>query len=302
MTGIVQDITESKAAQEAFEKLSKVVEQIDDNVMITEKSGRITYVNQAFYDHTGYTREEVLNHTPRVLKSGHHDNKFYYELWQTIINGNVFRGTIINKKKNGDLFYEKKTITPLRDDKDNILGFVSSGKDITIEMMMHQEMEHIASTDKLTGAYNRHKFEELFVLEVERSRRFMLPLSLIIIDIDNFKSINDSYGHDIGDEILKEVANVLQEKIRQVDILARWGGEEFLVLAPNTDHDNVQILAEKLRLTIENHHFNEVKNITISLGVSTLKETDTLTELFKRADQGLYYAKEHGKNQVGMSK
>jgi diguanylate cyclase (GGDEF)-like protein len=130
----------------------------------------------------------------------------------------------------------------------------------------------------------------------------MLPLSLIIIDIDNFKSINDSYGHDIGDEILKEVANVLQEKIRQVDILARWGGEEFLVLAPNTDHDNVQILAEKLRLTIENHHFNEVKNITISLGVSTLKETDTLTELFKRADQGLYYAKEHGKNQVGMSK
>ena len=301
MTGIVKDITESKAAQEALEKLSKVVEQIDDTVIITDKSGKITYVNQSFCDHTGYTREEVLNRTPRILKSDHHDNKFYNELWQTIINGNVFRGTVINKKKNGDLFYENKTITPLRDDKDNILGFVSSGKDVTLEMMMQQEMEHIASTDKLTGVYNRHKFEELFVLEVERSRRFMLPLSLILIDIDDFKSINDTYGHDIGDQILKEIANVLQENIRKVDILSRWGGEEFLILTPNTGHANVQELAEKLRLTIENHHFSEVENITISLGISTLKEVDTFTELFKRADQGLYYAKEQGKNQVGMS-
>lgn len=301
MTGIVQDITEAKAAQEALEKLSKVVEQIDDTVMITDKRGSITYVNQAFCDHTGYTREDALSHTPRILRSDQHDNKFYQELWKTILTGNTFRARIINKKKNGDLYYEQKTITPLRDEEDNIIGFVSSGKDVTLEMMMQQEIENIAATDKLTGIYNRHKFEELFVLEAERSHRFSLPLSLIFIDIDNFKSINDTYGHDIGDEILKELASVLQENIRKLDILARWGGEEFIVLTPNTNHDNVQIFAEKLRLTIENHRFDEFKNITISLGISTLKETDTFTELFKRADQGLYFAKEHGRNQVGIS-
>lgn len=301
ITGVVQDITEVKVAQEEVEKLSKVVEQIDDLVLITDLKGNITYVNQAFCDHTGFTREDALEKTPRILKSDHYDDNFYKDLWKTILEGSVFRKIVINKKKNGDLYYEKKTITPLRDDKDNLIGFVSSGKDVTSETMMHQEIEHIASTDALTGIHNRHKFEELFILEAERSRRFSLPLSLIFIDIDHFKSINDNYGHDIGDEVLKDLANAVQDKIRKLDIFARWGGEEFLILTPNTNHDSVQILAEKLRVFIENHHFPEVKNITVSLGISTLKETDTFTELFKRADQGLYYAKQHGRNQVGTS-
>ncbi|MCW8822378.1 MAG: diguanylate cyclase [Sulfurovum sp.] len=301
MTGIVQDITEVKVAQKAVEKLSKVVEQIDDLVLIANLKGNITYVNQAFCDHAGYTREEVLGKTPRMLKSDQYDENFYKDLWKTILQGTVYRETVINKKKNGDLYYEKKTITPLRDDKDNLIGFVSSGKDVTLETMMHQEIEHIASTDKLTGLHNRHKFEELFILEAERSRRFVLPLSLILIDVDHFKSINDTYGHDIGDNVLKDLANAVQDNIRKLDIFARWGGEEFLILTPNTNHDNVQIVAEKLRVFIENHHFPKVKNLTVSLGISTLKETDTFTELFKRADQGLYYAKENGRNKVGIN-
>jgi diguanylate cyclase (GGDEF)-like protein/PAS domain S-box-containing protein len=295
----VRDISEQLASEKEIDKLSKVVEQIDDSVMITDKTGNITYVNQAFCKHTGFSRDEVIGEKPRILKSGKYDNDFYKELWKTILSGNVFRETLVNKKQNGDLFYENKTITPLKDDRGLITGFVSSGKDVTLDILMHQDMERIATVDKLTGIYNRHKFEELFALEAERSRRFSQPLSMILIDIDHFKSVNDTYGHDIGDEVLKIMAKIIQDTIRQIDIFARWGGEEFLILSPSTDLDNIQVLAEKLRLAVSKAEFPKVMHITISQGVSVFGENDTLSSLFKRADMGLYHAKEHGRNRVG---
>lgn len=301
LSGMIIDMREIKKSRVEIENLSKVIEQIDDNVAITDKHGIITYVNQAFCDHTGYDRSEVIGKNPKILKSDHYDTKFYKKLWTTILRGDIYRETIINRKKNGDLYYENKTITPLKDDKDNLVSFVSTGKDVTAEALMHQDLERIATVDKLTGIYNRHKFEELFMLESERSRRFSQPLSLILIDIDHFKSVNDTYGHDVGDEVLKKITDVINENIRKIDIFARWGGEEFLVLSPGTDQDNIQKLAEKLRLAVEKAPFQKVKHITISLGVSTLREEDTFAELFKRVDERLYYAKEHGRNQVGAS-
>ncbi|MDO9207343.1 MAG: diguanylate cyclase [Sulfuricurvum sp.] len=299
LSGMIIDMRELKKSREEIDKLSKVIEQIDDAVVITNKYGIITYVNEAFSRHTGYTREYVLGKTPRMLKSDKHDEAFYRELWQTILKGEVFRGTIINTKQNGDLFYENKTITPLKDDKNNIVGFVSSGKDVTQERLLQQEIEKIATIDKLTGLYNRHKFEKLFVLEAERSHRFLLPLSMILIDIDHFKLVNDTYGHDIGDEVLKHLVKTVQGNIRKIDIFARWGGEEFLILCPGTDLKHTRRLAEKLRLAVDLASFPEIGHVTISLGVSRFEKDDTFSELFKRADQGLYYAKEHGRNQVG---
>ncbi|MDP3466606.1 MAG: diguanylate cyclase [Sulfuricurvum sp.] len=299
LSGMIIDMRELKKSREEIDKLSKVIEQIDDAVVITNKYGTITYVNEAFSRHTGYTREYVLGKTPRMLKSDKHDEAFYRELWQTILRGEVFRGTIINTKQNGDLFYENKTITPLKDDKNNIVGFVSSGKDVTQERLLQQEIEKIATIDKLTGLYNRHKFEKLFVLEAERSHRFLLPLSMILIDIDHFKLVNDTYGHDIGDEVLKHLVKTIQGNIRKIDIFARWGGEEFLILCPGTDLKHTRRLAEKLRLAVDHASFPEIGHVTISLGMSRFEQDDTFSELFKRADQGLYYAKEHGRNQVG---
>jgi diguanylate cyclase (GGDEF)-like protein/PAS domain S-box-containing protein len=291
----VRDMTKQKKAQKEVKKLSKVVEQIDDSVIITDNMGAITYVNKAFSVHTGYS---TIGKTPWILKSNHYEATFYQNLWSTISSGEVFNEVMVNKKKNGDIFYEKRTITPLKDKDDTIVGFVSSGKDVTSETIMSQQLEHLASTDKLTDIYNRHKFEELFMLETERSRRFSLPLSLIMIDIDLFKNVNDTYGHVVGDDVLKHLAVVVQENIRKLDIFARWGGEEFLVLAPNTDLDKVRILAEKLRLAIETYDFPTVKNITISAGISVFKENDSFDTLFKRTDQALYNAKNNGRNQV----
>lgn len=298
LTGMVINISELKESQAEIEKLSKVVEQIDDSVAITDKKGNITYANQAFYNLSGYSKDEVIGKKLNLLKSGRHTMKFYEDLWKTISKGGVFRETMINKKKNGELFYEKKTITPLKDDRNNITGYVSSGKDVTAEAMMQQEIEHIASTDILTGIYNRYKFEELFMLELERAQRFQTPLSLILIDIDHFKVVNDSCGHDVGDEVLKCLVEIVQKHIRKIDIFARWGGEEFLVLAPNTDLKDVYTLAEKLRKTVESSKFPVVQNITISIGVSQLEKNDSFNQLFKRADQALYFAKDNGRNQV----
>uniref|UniRef100_UPI0028681E7A sensor domain-containing diguanylate cyclase n=1 Tax=Sulfurovum sp. TaxID=1969726 RepID=UPI0028681E7A len=299
-TGMIVDMSEIKRSRQKIETLSKVVEQIDDLVIITDKMGTITYVNQAFCDHTGFSKKEVLGKDPKLLKSGQHDNAFYKDLWETISSGEVFRKTLVNKKKNNDLYYENKTITPLKNDENNIIGYVSTGKDVTSETLMHKEMENIATFDKLTGIYNRYKFEELYELESERSQRFSQPLSLILIDIDHFKLVNDTYGHTVGDEVLKKLAAVIQNNIRKIDIFARWGGEEFLVLSPGTDLENIQILAEKLRLAVESALFPGVDHLTISLGVGALGNNDTFLELFKRVDQGLYYAKEHGRNQIGI--
>lgn len=298
--GMIIDMRELNKSREEIEKLSKVVEQIDDSVVITDKAGTITYVNQAFCDHTGYLKSEVLGENPSLFKSDKHDDKFYEGLWRTILDGDIFRGMIVNIKKNGDLYYENKTITPLKDDKNHIIGFVSSGKDVTEETLLYQEIERMATIDKLTGLCNRHKFEELFALEAEKSIRFSLPLSIILIDIDHFKSVNDTYGHDVGDEVLKCLADILQESIRKIDIVARWGGEEFLVLCSGTDLNQTRKLAEKLCKVVESASFPTIGHVTISLGVSTFKKHDTFSKLFKDADRGLYHAKERGRNQVGL--
>lgn len=296
----IRDVTEQLRIQSEIAKLSTVVEQIEDAVMITDINGIITYANEALCRHTGYAREELLGNKPGKFKSAHHTNAFYEGLWKTILSGKSFRKTLVNKKKNGDLFYEDKTITPLKDDKGIIVGFVSTGKDVTREMLMHQKIERMATMDQLTGIYNRHKFKELFALEKERSKRFAQPLSLILIDIDHFKLVNDTYGHDIGDEVLEFLVKIVQDAIRKIDIFARWGGEEFLILSPGTDLENIQILAEKLRLVVAEADFPEVFHITISQGVSVLGEKDDFSDFFKRADRGLYYAKENGRNQVGV--
>ena len=298
ITGMMMDMREVKASRKEIDKLSKVVEQIDDSVLITDKKGTITYANKAFFDQTGYTKDDVLGSTPRVLKSGKYDDAFYKKLWGTILRGDIYKETLINKKKNGDIFYEKKTITPLKDDQDNLVGFVSSGKDVTLETMMHQEMEYVASTDKLTGIYNRHKFEELFTLEAERTRRFSSPLSLILLDIDHFKSVNDTHGHDVGDHVLKHLSSIIKSNIRQIDIFARWGGEEFLILSPGNNLTEVKMFAEKLRLAVEKTSFPTVNHVTVSIGLSEFGVDDNFSSLFQRADKALYFAKNNGRNQV----
>ncbi len=161
-----------------------------------------------------------------------------------------------------------------------------------------KKIEQLSITDSLTKIYNRSKFESSLDYEIERARRYGNPLSLIIFDIDHFKSINDTYGHLIGDSVLMEIANLVKNNIRSTDIFARWGGEEFVILAPNINKEQARILAEKIRRLIANHRFKYVDHVTVSLGVTEFLPTDNKESFIKRADEALYLAKRKGRNRV----
>ena len=169
-----------------------------------------------------------------------------------------------------------------------------------IEELLEQnaELERLRSTDSLTGVWNRGHFERAVVLELDRSARFRQSLSMVLLDIDHFKRINDTYGHRVGDLVLKELTRVATGAIRLIDGLYRWGGEEFAILAASTSYTNAGRLAEKLRLSIERHTFPEVGRVTVSIGVAEHQSPESLEDWFSRADAALYRAKEGGRNQV----
>lgn len=161
-----------------------------------------------------------------------------------------------------------------------------------------KRLEELATTDKLTGLYNRFKIEDSIAKEIDRVQRYKRVFSVILLDIDNFKSINDNYGHITGDTVLKEFSNILRKQIRSVDVVGRWGGEEFLILLAETRKDKAKELAEHLRDKIDNYEFIVVKNITASFGVAEYNDNDTIEKLINKSDKALYKAKNSGKNRV----
>lgn len=163
------------------------------------------------------------------------------------------------------------------------------------------ELEKLSSTDRLTGAWNRAHFDRTFSAELSRSVRYRQPLSLIFFDIDHFKQVNDTYGHAAGDKVLCELVSSVQGIIRAADMLFRWGGEEFVILAPSTSYRSAAILAEKLRANIEQHRIESVGNITISLGVAEHVSGESENVYFQRADTALYAAKNAGRNRIVVS-
>ncbi len=165
--------------------------------------------------------------------------------------------------------------------------------------LLHEQMSLMAYTDPLTNIYNRLHFSNFLDAEIDRVKRYGGTFTLIFFDLDRFKDINDEYGHLVGDEVLKEVAHVVQNANRNADIFARFGGEEFIILAPATDTAGARIHAERLRKDIENHRFNGISNLTCSFGIAEFQpDHDDVTSLFKRADSALYKAKKFGRNRV----
>jgi diguanylate cyclase (GGDEF)-like protein len=158
------------------------------------------------------------------------------------------------------------------------------------------ELEKLATTDKLTGAYNRIKFEEIIEKEIERIRRYRLPFSMIMFDIDRFKEANDTYGHNVGDYVLRTIADMVKGNIRTLDYFVRWGGDEFVIIVPECTCNEAYALAEKIRRIAEDYRFDQVGKVTISSGVVEALESDTEDSLVKRADDALYKAKGEGGN------
>jgi diguanylate cyclase (GGDEF)-like protein len=170
--------------------------------------------------------------------------------------------------------------------------------DITKRKMAEEEIHLLATTDSLTGIANRREFSAILEREVARVKRYGKPLSLTMFDLDYFKRVNDTFGHDVGDDVLQAVTGLVKKSIRSVDVVARWGGEEFMVLMPESDMQAAEKASEKLRLAIAGHQFDTVGKVTASFGVAAFEPQDDLNSLLKRADDALYRAKDKGRNRV----
>ena len=309
LAGVFQDITERKQAEEQLRKLSSAVTHSPSAIMITDVDGNIEYVNPNFTTITGYTSEEILGRNPRILKSGLTSIKVYEELWHALISGKEWRGEILNRKKNGDIFWEFASISTISDPSGRITHFVSVTEDISVRKaveekirVLNSELEQLAMTDFLTGLFNRRFFIQRSTDEVKRAKRNAEPLALLMLDFDEFKKVNDTFGHETGDLVLQQVASVMSTSLREIDILGRMGGEEFAVLLPNTSLEEALLLAERVRQSIENISFEKSKGllkITASIGVAAFTdEMSDIDDLIRNADNALYQAKANGRNCV----
>ncbi len=167
--------------------------------------------------------------------------------------------------------------------------------------MLENELKRLAVTDSLTQAYKRIKFNDIIEMEMERARRFLHPLSIIMLDIDRFKDVNDKYGHAVGDEVLRNATKVFKEHIRKIDYLVRWGGEEFVIITPETPLLSAWTLADRIRKVTEGEEFDKLRGIKLSLGVAEFKRDEDVDGFLKRVDDALYKAKSKGMNRVESS-
>jgi diguanylate cyclase (GGDEF)-like protein/PAS domain S-box-containing protein len=277
-------------------KLNEYVNIVNNYVTIssTDLEGNITDVSEAFCRISGYSKEELIGNTHKIVKHEDMDPSVYTDLWETITSGKKWVGEIKNKKKNGDAYWVLANIDPTYSDNGKMIGYTSIRQEITDK----KRVEKLSVTDKLTQLYNRVRIEEIFNVEIAKFHRYNTSFSMIIIDIDYFKEVNDTYGHNVGDVVLQEIAGLLRASVRIEDVVGRWGGEEFVILSNNYSVEGIISLAEKIRKNIAEYNFTKVGHRTASFGISTLNKTDTQESMIYRADKSLYHAKKTGRNKV----
>lgn len=295
LVSITPSRLQSKLAN-AYEKIRENAEIIDKHVMIStaDREGQIIDVSTCFTKITGYTADEVIGKKYNLLR--HHDTSLetYKNLWKTILSGKVWEGNFKNYDKNGNDFWVHHVITPNFNVIGEVIGFTAVSHDITDKI----NNELMAITDNLTGLFNRRKSSEVLAAEMARSDRHKSEFSVIIFDIDFFKKVNDTYGHNVGDNVLIHLSNILSVNARETDCVSRWGGEEFLIIAGGSNLEGAFVFAEKLREKIAAYDFPEVGIVTISCGVAQYENGETSTKLVLRADTALYQAKSSGRNRV----
>ncbi|HHD64023.1 MAG TPA: diguanylate cyclase [Desulfobulbaceae bacterium] len=259
------------------------------------------YITPSCLDITGYSRD-VFYDDPHFISSIVHPDDL--EIFQEHRRLHYVKATGPAEvtfrifHKNGEVRWIWHQCQAVYSSDGTWIGRRTTNRDVTTLKQAEEQLQRLSTTDPLTGAYNRRMFMDLLVRELQRASRYGEPFSLLMFDIDHFKRINDQYGHNAGDRVLQEVVRLSMETIRQADTLARWGGEEFMVLLPRTGGDMAHALGERLRLRIAEHAFVDADHLTVSVGVTSLGRVDSIDSLLKRVDEALYTAKESGRNRV----
>jgi len=280
---------------------TSVFRHAHEGVLITDAQGVIRDVNQAFSDITGYAREEVIGRNPRLLGSGRHPPAFYQAMWGTLLARGHWSGEVWNRHKNGELFAEQLTLSAVRDGRGRIRHLVGFMLDITRQKEHQSQLEHMAHYDRLTGLPNRLLLSDRMQQAMARSQRNGMRLAVAYLDLDGFKSINDSYGHDMGDKVLQKVSELMRQSLREGDTLARLGGDEFVAIFESLPHasDSRPCIERLLAAASQRIEFSPHRlKVSASVGVALYPQPDEVEadQLLRQADQAMYQAKLAGKN------
>ncbi len=311
------DITERKSAERQLRLAASVFTHSREGITIADARGLIVDVNESFSRITGYSRSEVLGQNPRILQSGRHDSAFYASMWGDLKGKSYWSGEIWSKRKNGEIYPEMLTITAVRDEHGQVQQYVALFSDISQRKAMEEQVRQLAFYDALTGLPNRRLLDDRLRQALAASKRSGLYGAVMFLDLDNFKPVNDLHGHGVGDLLLVEVARRLASCVREVDTVARFGGDEFVVLlgelgANRTDSTAEALgVAEKIRVSLEAPYVLRAgpsdavpagtveHRCSASIGAVVFSSTQANSdELFKWADAAMYQAKDAGRNTI----
>lgn len=295
-----RQVLEAELVDAHLRKLTMGVENSANGVLITDLHGTIEYVNRKFSQITGYSAPEAIGRKPSILKSEVTPREVFEELWATILRGDEWHGELMNRRKNGEVYWSFSSISPLRNEEGVITHFIANVEDINERKNAEATIQHLAYFDPLTDLPNRRMLQDRLSQALKRSRRQDAGMALLYIDLDSFKHVNDSLGHPAGDALLRNLSRRLVAALRDDDVVCRLGGDEFAVILHDIHHDeDVVPVANKLLRAIEKPVELEEGEVLVSasIGIALFPKdgTDSKT-LEKNADLALYHAKEQGKN------
>ena len=302
LSGALFDVTPIKAAEERLRQTAIVFDNTTEGIMITDADGHIVAVNRAFTEITGYGAEEVQGREPRMLSSGRHDDVFYRAMWESLKHTGHWRGEIWNRHKNGQVFPVLQTISVVQDESGGVTGYVSMFSDITHIKQTEARLEKLAYHDALTGLPNRLLFDQRLEHAMQQAARHGERLAVLYFDLDRFKQLNDTLGHQVGDALLEAIAVRLSKRLRKSDTLSRRGGDEFTVLlenlrkpeqAANVARDILRQLGKPFTLST-----GDTVQTGTSIGISLFPDDGRdAQQLVERADAAMYEAKVSGGGQ-----
>jgi len=304
VTSIIGSAINNKHNLKSLEMSSAVFEHTMDGVLITDSENRIMHVNDSFVDITGYTPEEAIGKNPKLFKSGSHNKHFYKQMWDKLTIDGYWQGEITNRRKNGEIYIEWLSVNAIKNKNGDIENFIGIFSDVTHQRKDAQEHAYLATHDPLTGLSNRLLLNDRLDHAINHAARFNKCVAAIFCDLDNFKPINDTYGHSAGDEILKSVASAMSDILRKEDTVCRFGGDEFVILIEELDNfAYLESILEKVHKITEQKFIIENTELTVAMSIGAALYPNDAQEpetLLKCADEAMYRAKNSGKNQISF--
>ncbi|MCG8069851.1 MAG: EAL domain-containing protein [Candidatus Thiodiazotropha taylori] len=297
---VFRDIEERLRSEQRQRLTQRVFDSTTEGIVITDAETNIIEVNRAFCEITGYTREAAIGHKPSILKSGRHDELFYKNLWHSLNTVDRWHGEFWNRRSDGEIYPQLATINTIRNDAGEVDRYVAVFTDVSDAMHSQKRMEHLLHHDALTDLPNRTLLQDRIEQAIARNLRQNNSSAVILMDLDHFKNINESFGHSAGDQLLQMVAGRLLSQLRNADTVARIGGDEFVILLADIDPGNIATVLSRDLIALFDTPFeidNQPIAVSVSLGVSLFpQDGDSATALLSNADAAVYRAKSEGRN------